>query len=426
MSQSSIDGRAAPLNKAIAEAARLINESRQTVIAGLGTDVAGARAAIALAERVGGIVDHMHSAALLRDLDVMRETGIMATTPGEARIRGDVVVLVGSGLLDAGLDEVAPDLYARALEPPAGGATRRIFWLGSDKSEERALRRAVRKGRAKLSITPVDETSMPGFLAALRARVNQRPVGLAGVALREIETLAAALQSATFGVAIWSASRLEDLTIEMLCGLVKDLNAKTRFTGLPLASADNAAGVLQVSGWMTGFPMRTSFARGYPEHDPWIFEAGRLVDSGEADCALWISAYGHEIPRWKAKSPSSPSSQPRPSCRKYRRCESLSDAPESTMKRRLLRWHGYAREFDRLSSEPGAIGRVGDRNARRLRSAKTREPRHADMHSGRTDRGSIAPCPTRSAMSGFTTAESRSRPKTTFAPMSSTMRAAWS
>ncbi|MDR3406930.1 MAG: amidohydrolase family protein, partial [Methylovirgula sp.] len=56
--------------------------------------------------------------------------------------------------------------------------------------------------------------------------------------------------------------------------------------------AQNAVGVLQTSGWMTGFPIRTGFGRGYPEHDTWRFDANRLVDAGEADAALWISAYG--------------------------------------------------------------------------------------------------------------------------------------
>ncbi len=62
-------------------------------------------------------------------------------------------------------------------------------------------------------------------------------------------------------------------------------------------------GVAQTSGWMTGFPMRTGFGRGYPEHDTWRFEANRLVESGEADAALWISAYGAEAPRWKRQVP---------------------------------------------------------------------------------------------------------------------------
>ena len=38
-------------------------------------DVAGARAAIRLAERVGGIIDHVDAEAALRELDVMRSFG---------------------------------------------------------------------------------------------------------------------------------------------------------------------------------------------------------------------------------------------------------------------------------------------------------------------------------------------------------------
>ena len=62
------------------------------------------------------------------------------------------------------------------------------------------------------------------------------------------------------------------------------------------AAGDNAIGILQACGWMTGFPMRTGFARGVAEHDPWRFDAVRLVENGEADCALWISAYGAIAP----------------------------------------------------------------------------------------------------------------------------------
>ena len=304
MSHSSINGRAAPLDAAIAEAAGLIGKSRLTVVAGLGADVAGAQAAIALCERIGGAVDHMASTALLRDLDVLRESGMMLTTPGEARTRGDVVLLVGDGLVESGLLEAMPDLRTRALTPPATeGELRRIFRLGGDEADMRALAGAATDSVSKLETISADQASLPGWLAALRARVNGRPVALSGARSGEIDALAAALRSAKFGVAVWSAARLDVLTIEMLCGLVRDLNAKTRFTGLPLAPGDNAAGVLQVCGGMTGFPMRTGFGSGVPEHDSWVFDAERLVDSGEADCALWISAYGAEVPRWRKSIP---------------------------------------------------------------------------------------------------------------------------
>jgi formylmethanofuran dehydrogenase subunit B len=100
---------------------------------------------------------------------------------------------------------------------------------------------------------------------------------------------------------VWTATRLEPLQLEMLNGLVRDLNETTRFSTLPLAAPDNGAGVLAACGWTTGFPMRTGFGAGAPLHDPWRFDAERLVAAGETDCALWISAFGAPPPKWREK-----------------------------------------------------------------------------------------------------------------------------
>ena len=89
------------LHVATAEAARLLAASRVPVVAGLGTDIAGARAAIALAERIGASIDHMNSETVLRDVEVMRAAGIMLTTPNEARLRADVLLMIGAGLVEA-------------------------------------------------------------------------------------------------------------------------------------------------------------------------------------------------------------------------------------------------------------------------------------------------------------------------------------
>jgi len=281
MTEAWIRGKSAPLDDAISEAANIIAGRRQPVIAGLGTDVAGARAAIKLARLVGGVVDHMHSGALLRDLNVVREAGMMVTTPTEAHVRADFLLLVGPGLIEAW-----PALPERLF------AKRPIVWLCPDGG---AISASPHENVAVIGNNPAD---LPTIVASIRARCAGRPVGNAPVALATIDALVAELRRARFGVAVWSAARLDSLTIEMLCGLLNDLNEGTRFSGLPLASADNAAAVQQVAGWMTGFPLRTGFGRGVPEHDPWRFEASRLVDSGEADCAVWISAYGARPPTW--------------------------------------------------------------------------------------------------------------------------------
>lgn len=289
MADAWIGGNPSPLQEAVERTAALLSGSRFPVIAGLGTDVAGARAAFALAERVGGGVDHMHSAALLRQLDAMREGGALVTTPHEARLRGDLLLLVGPGLTDA-WPEMSKRLLADAL---SAGKKRRVVWLCPGAAPKERHVEAINS----------DPAQLPVLLAVLRARVAGRPVANGAPLKDELEALADALKQAHFGVAVWSAATLDPLAVAMLAGLAKDLNDKTRFTTLPLAPGDNAAAVLQVSGWKTGFPVRTGFSRGFAEHDPWRFDAMRLVDSGEADCAMWIAATGAVAPGWRRDVP---------------------------------------------------------------------------------------------------------------------------
>lgn len=292
-----IDGAPASLDQAAAEAARLLMSSRQPLFAGLGTDVDGARRAVALAERVGGVIEHMHSASILRDLDCLRETGVMLTTPGEARVRADVLLLVGDGL-----DEAWPALNERLLSVPARpdrvDVQRRFVVLARNEWSER-------RGQPGHVETVVfgKGADFAANLAALRARVKGRPwTTSSDLALSRLDAIADVLREARFGVAIWSASDLDALEIEMVNGLVRDLNESTRFSSLPLAAADNGAGALAVCGWMTGFPMRTGFGSGAPTHDPWRFDAERLMRAGEVDCVVWISAFGAPPPEWAAGS----------------------------------------------------------------------------------------------------------------------------
>lgn len=298
MGNAWIDGSPVALEDAINEAARMLGASRLPVIGGLGTDIAGARAAIKLAARVGGMIDHMHSAEVLRDLDVMREAGLLLTTPNEARLRGDVLLLVGVSPL-AGASELIRRLLLEPLAPEVGeGVERRVYWLCPGKARAGGL-----ANTSSIQIIGRDPAELSVVLAALRARIAGRPCGKVTISANALDALASALKSAKLGVAIWSAAELDVLTIEMLCAIVKDLNAETRFSGLPLAAPANANGVLQACGWMTGYPIRTGFGRGHPEHDPWRFDATRMVERREADCAIWVSAYKASAPGWNTDVP---------------------------------------------------------------------------------------------------------------------------
>ncbi len=288
-----IDGAPSSLEDATAAAARLLARSAQPLLAGLGADLEGTRAAIALAERIGGVVEHMHSAALLRDLDCLRETGVMLTTPTEARVRADVLLLIGDALT-----ETWPALNERLLRLPARprdvDVARRIVWL----APQAGARIPGFDGDMEVVAAGLG-TTRAANLAALRARVKGRAIAPTGMPLATLDELAAVLKGAHFGVAVWTAKGLEALELEMINGLVRDLNETTRFSTLPLAAPDNAAGVLAACGWMTGFPMRTGFGTGAPEHDPWRFDAERLLASRETDCVLWISAFSTPPPVWR-------------------------------------------------------------------------------------------------------------------------------
>src|SRR5262249_5698792 len=151
-----------------------------------------------------------------------------------------------------------PQLFFGLAAPEAGVAPRRVGWICADRNAVSAF-----SERKELRTVGRNPGELPALLAALRARIARRPVGSMQSSSKALDGLAGDLAGARFGVAIWSAAALGALETEMLQGIVADLNAKTRFSSLPLGPGDNALGVMEVCGWMTGFPMRTGFCGQY-------------------------------------------------------------------------------------------------------------------------------------------------------------------
>ncbi len=242
----------------------------------------------------------------------------MVTTPSIARLHADVLLFIGGDLT-----RIWPQLIERlapAEIPPMSlvQEPRKLVWIAPGTSG------AAIEG---VAVEALKTSDLQATLAAVRARVAGRPIAAAEAVKSKLDGVAEILKHARFGVAVWGPDLLDRLSIEMLYGLLTDLNKTTRFTGLPLGTDDNAFGVLQTSGWMTGFPMRTSFGRGFPEHDTWRFDADRLIESGEADAALWISAYSATTPKWKKQVRSSRLFRRKRNFRKNHRCAWTSAVP---------------------------------------------------------------------------------------------------
>ena len=118
----------ATLEEAAARAAELLAGQPLPLFGGLGTDVAGMREVLALAERTGGIVDHAGSRGLLANVRAMQDGGWVTATLAEVRNRADLVLFVGTDTV-----AIAPRLVERCLAPSEtlfGPLERRLVYLG--------------------------------------------------------------------------------------------------------------------------------------------------------------------------------------------------------------------------------------------------------------------------------------------------------
>jgi formylmethanofuran dehydrogenase subunit B len=287
MSVAMVHGHPATLDEAATVAAEVLGRSRRAAIAGLDADIAAIEAAIGLARRLDGVADHRASRATLRDLDVMRTAGWITTTPLQARARADLIVLVGPDLEQdwPGMEE----RLALAGPPP----------LFPDRPRT-VIRLCPGATNAPGEVFGADPAGLAALLGQVRAAVGGRRLPPGG---HEAARCAGLLAAASYGVIVWSASRIDGLVVEMICGLVDALNARTRFAGLPIPAAGNAAGAAQACAWLTGFPLPVGFEGGVASHDPWRFDATRLLGSGEADAMLWLCTGDAAAPAWASHLP---------------------------------------------------------------------------------------------------------------------------
>ncbi|HYH17939.1 MAG TPA: formylmethanofuran dehydrogenase [Azospirillum sp.] len=287
-------GNAVAPEDAVRAAAGALGASRAPLVAGLGADVDGVRAALALAERVGAVVDHAGSEGLYRNLAVQQRTGWIATTFAELRNRCDLLLVVGP---DPAV--LHPRLYERWVAPAPAyrePGTRAVVFLCGEPLER------TREALAGVPVTviPGSAGEVGGAVAALAAALAD-PAGVTDA----MGALAERLRAARYAVVAWAAAAFEgahaDLTVERLVGLVRDVNRHTRCAGLPLSGYDNVVGANQVCTWQFGVPLRTALAGGAPVHDPHRFAWARFQET--ADAILWISAFRPEVPAFPAGKP---------------------------------------------------------------------------------------------------------------------------
>ena len=273
-----VDGVPATLVDAIAEAARRLATWRQPLFAGLGTDIAGARALYRLAARTGAICDHADGAALMVGIRTQQDRGQFATTLAEVRARADLVVCMGTTAVAR-----FPEFFNRCeLDGPDGPRPSLVFFgapVPPGLPAGLAARTVATQG------DPFVDLQQLAALVALQ-RIEQPRA--------ELVALAGQLRAARYAVLVWEPASLPAhgaLWAELLQRLVATLNRHTRAATLALGGGDGAASVNQVFTWLSGLPLRTRAGPDGLEHEPLRFDAARLLADRAVDGVLWISSF---------------------------------------------------------------------------------------------------------------------------------------
>ena len=276
-----LDGLPCERAKAMDSARQWLRESHQPMIAGLGADVAGARALYTLAAATGAICDASAGASFFQGLRVLQDRGNFTTTLAEVRNRADVIVCIGGSPA-----ERQPEFFGRCGLGEDLVPARHVVVLGGTSADLAPLQ-GMAGVTAELLPLQGDVFDSVALLAAAVAGNGTPPAAFAALAQR--------LHSARYAVLVWEAWRLPAqgaLLVEAVNRIVGTLNRKTRAATLPLGGGDGAATSNQVFAWLSGLPLRTRIGERGLEHEPHLFDTQRLLDDGAADLLLWANAFG--------------------------------------------------------------------------------------------------------------------------------------
>lgn len=288
-SKATIKGAPVTIRRAIGAAARLLDKSHKPLIAGLGTDVNGLRAAVQLAERTDAALVHSQEPQALHNLKALQSRGGITTTLAEVKNRADAIIFIGNNVTGD-----YPRFIERFITTPHAlfaAHNRKLAYLG-------------RPGRTELNgchdpgpvVIAAQDDDIAENLALLRAALANRQRLDSGhipaSRMRKLEQVANLVRDAQYGVLVWSPAALPedqaDLVIDSAQALLRDLNRAQRFAGLSLGGSNGGASWQSVATWQTGFPAAVDFNGGRP--------SGTGLHPAAVDSLLWISGFTDEAP----------------------------------------------------------------------------------------------------------------------------------
>ncbi|MEP7310050.1 MAG: formylmethanofuran dehydrogenase subunit B [Acidobacteriota bacterium] len=287
-----INGRPAALGAAVEAAAALLDAADLPLVYGLGNSTCESqRAAIKLAERIGGVIDSHTSLTHGPTKIAGQLVGKLTCTLGEVKNRADLIVYWGTNPVESHPRHLTKfTLTPRGKFVPGGRKDRTMVLVDV---------RETLSARASDLFLQVHPGADLEVLTALRAMVHgraldRRLVEATGVTVDRLEDLVRRMKHARFGVFFFGSglttTRGRHANVAALLMLTAELNNFTKFAAIPMRDYGNEAGADNVMSWQAGYPFGIDFTRGYPRSNPGESTAVDLLVRQDVDAALVVAA----------------------------------------------------------------------------------------------------------------------------------------
>jgi formylmethanofuran dehydrogenase subunit B len=297
-SRTEVDGEPADMAAALETAASLLRNANYPLIYGLSRSATpGQRAAVALAEQLGAVIDTTASICHGPSIMALQDVGEATCTLGEIRNRADLVIFWGC---HPGMSH--PRHAERYSVFPngryVGRSTRTVVMVG-DSGEVSGWRLDPTGSRPDL-VVPIPAGQDFEALSLLRMMLHGMPPP---DVLPELRTLMDLMRGARYGVVFFGLGLAETsmwdgrphaptghVNVAALLQLVAELNSVTRFSARRMRLQGDVSGADNVLCWQTGFPFAVDLSRGYPRYNPGEFAANELLSCRNTDLCLMVGA----------------------------------------------------------------------------------------------------------------------------------------
>jgi formylmethanofuran dehydrogenase subunit B len=288
-----IAGKNVSLDVAINKAVDILQSSSQPLVSGLIADVQACREAVALTEKIGGVIDHANGKFIRANIAVLQRMGKVKTTLAEARNRADHIIIFGSEVL-----EKFPRLLDRVLSPKKSLGTKNTTNKAITIIDSQAQQDVSKSfDQANINYLHLDAPSLESIIQNLQS-VIQSP-GKEREDESEVSKILKGIYQkildSQYTTIIWNTGLLDtetaEQTVQAITLSIKTLMKEIRCVGLPLGGSKGEITASQVVTWQTGVPLPVAFMSGAPVHDPVLYDGSTMLENNEADSLVWLSTY---------------------------------------------------------------------------------------------------------------------------------------